>query len=157
MPQIGQKWPKFRFFAFGHQKQECSSLRCINERCACARRTYGRNIFGPKRCHPLHFWKKPNFFSQFFILSRFYRLIVVLGGAADSSVGHISAILTCRRFIFSRSSSVWLSGQPGIHDFDFACHDSELFRCTKKWKFKMVRSGWNFQISRMTSPELKKV
>ena len=157
MPQIGREWPKFRFFAFGHQKQECSWLRCINEKCACAMRTYGRNIFGPIRDHHLHFWEKPNFFSQFFILSRFYRWIVVLGGAADPSVGHISAILTSRGFIFSRSSSVRLSGQPGIPGFVLARHRSELFRGQKKWKFKIVRSGWNFQISRMTSPKLGKV
>ena len=157
MPQIGRKWPKFRFFAFGHQKQECSWLRCINERCACAMRTYGRNIFHPNRKQHLHFWEKPNFFPQFFTLSRLCHLIVVLGGAADPSVGHISAISTARRFIFSPSSSVWHFSQPGIQGFVLIRHSFELFLGTKKWKFKMVRLGWNLQISRMTSRGLARV
>ena len=69
---------------------------------------------------------------------------MVLGGAADPCVGHISAILTSRGFIFSRSSSVRLSGQPGIHDSDFARHDSELFRGMKKVKFQNGQIGLKF-------------
>ena len=54
----------------------------------------------------LHFWEKTDFFLPFLIISRFCRLIVVLGGAADPSVDHISAISTSKEIIFSRSSSV---------------------------------------------------
>ena len=140
MPQIGQKWPKFRFFAFGHQKQGCYSLRCINERCACARRTYGWNIFRPKPCHHLHFWKKTTFFSHFSIFS----LDFGTGTTRYSSDDHISAILAARRSKFARSSSGWPSGQPGIHDFVFGRHDSELFRGTKKVKIQHNQIGLKF-------------
>ena len=38
MPQIGQKWPKFGFFARGRQTQGGNSLQCINEMCERIRR-----------------------------------------------------------------------------------------------------------------------
>ena len=153
MPQIGQKWPKFWFFAFDHPPERCTTLECINERCARARRFQKSWCDRRTRRRTPSFLGKNDFFLPFFIISRFCRLIVVLGGAADPSVDHISAISTSRELIFLRSSSVWLSGQPGIPGFVLACYRFELFRGQKKWKFKIVRSGWNLQISRIASRE----
>ena len=156
MPQIGQKWPKFRFFAFDRPPGRCTTLECINERCARARRSQKSWCDRRTRRRTPSFLGKTDFFLQFFTLSRFCRLIVVLGGAGDPSVDHISVIWTSRELIFSHSSSVWLSGQPGIPGFVLARHCFELFRGQKKWNFKIVRSGWNFQISRIASRELGK-
>ena len=114
MPQIGQKWPKFRFFAFDCPPGRCSTLECINERCARARRFQKSRCDRRTRRRTPSFLGKTDVFLPFFIISRFCRLIVVLGGAADPSIDHISAISKSRGIIFSRSSSVWLSGQPGI-------------------------------------------
>ena len=157
MPQIDRKWPKFRFFAFDHPPGRCTTLECIDERCARARRSQKSRCEWPTRRRTPSFLGKTDFFLQFFTLSRFCRLIVVLGGAADPPVDHISAISTSRGLIFSRSSSVWLSGQPGIAGFVLARYRSELFRGQKKWKFKIVRSSWNLQISRIASRELGKI
>ena len=86
------------------------------------------------------FEKKKTFFLTF----QFSHLTFGTGTTRYSSDDHISAILAARRSKFARSSSGWPSGQPGIHDFVFGRHDSELFRGTKKVKIQHSQIGLKF-------------
>ena len=87
------------------------------------------------------FMKKSNFFLYFFV-SRVGSSQAFIG--TNPSDDHISAILAARRSKSKRSSSDWPSGQPGIHDFVFGRHHSELFRGTKKMKFQNSQIGLKF-------------
>ena len=157
-PNSTKSGRKSGFSHLAIERRSVHHSNVIDEICACARRTRRYKFLTDLiSCIRPSFLKKTDFFLQFFTLSRFCHLIVVLGGAADPSVDHISAISTSRGFIFSRSSSVRLSGKLGIPGLFLARHRFKLFRGTKKWKFKMVRSGWNFQISRIASRELGKM
>ena len=142
MPQIGQKWPIFGFFAFGHRTSGAYSLRCKDERRACAMRIYGRNIFHPTRGSHLHFWEKTDFFFGLFNFSH-----LTFGSGYYHGIrsdDHISAILAARRLKLTCSSSDWPSAQPGIHDSVFACHHSELIRGTKKVEIQNGQIGVKF-------------
>jgi hypothetical protein len=80
----------------------------------------------------------------FFVLFCFSRWIFAAGIGTNPSDDHISAILAARRSKSVRSSSDWPSGQPGIHDFVFGRHHSELFRGTKKMKIQNSQIGLKF-------------
>ena len=140
MPQIGRKWPIFGFFAFGHRTAGVYSLRCIDERRACAMRTQGWNIFHPTPGSHLHFWEKPIFFGLFGFSHSTYEA----GTGTNPSDDHISAILAARRLKLACSSSDWPSAQPGIQDSVFAYHHSELFRGTKKVEIQNGQIGVKF-------------
>ena len=87
------------------------------------------------------FEKKQFFFVLFHSFSRWIFAAVIGTNPSDD---HISAILAARRSISVRSSSDWPSGQPGIHDFVFGRHHSELFRGTKKMKIQNSQIGLKF-------------
>ena len=158
MPQIDRKWPKIRFFCILPSNGADHFFAMYRWKMRMRQTdTWLKYFWRTPSITFSFFGKKPIFFCSFSQFLVFGHLIVVLGGAANPFVGHISAIWGARRIIFSRSSSVWLSGPQGIPVFVFARHHSELVRGTKKWKFKIIRSGRNFQISRMAWRELRKV
>ena len=80
----------------------------------------------------------------FFSLFNFRSWLLEAGTGRNSSDDHISAISAARRLKIARSSSDWPSAQPGMHDFFFACHHSELFRDTKKVKIQNCQIGLKF-------------
>ena len=72
------------------------------------------------------------------------------------SLGDISAVLIATMSIFSASCSVLSGGQKGWAVW-YSWHQLvELFEEKKKLKIEMLRTGWNFQIARLTTRALRK-
>ena len=105
MPQIDPKWPKIGFFAFGHRTQECSSFKCIDERCACARRTQGLNIVDTTGCI------RPSFLTK--TIKRLYSVEIPNNRIRID----ISAIRSNRRTILAALESDRLHGLGAVSMF----------------------------------------
>ena len=91
-------------------------------------------------------WIWPLFLKKtdFFWLFGFSHWTYEAGTGTNPSDDHISVILAARRSKSVRSSSDWPSDQPGINDFVFGRHHSELFRGTKQMKNQNSQIGLNF-------------